>query len=345
MSGVTLNIQADQWRSHLDRYADRVPGVVPVAKGNGYGFGLARLAREAERIGAPRLAVGLPSEVDQVREHFSGDIVVLTPWRPDDHEAVRLARDPRIILTVSRLADLDVLTNLGDDLRPRMLIEVQTSMLRHGIKADNLPGLAEWFDLVTFEGWTIHLPMGDTLAEAKELTAQAIGVRRAPVWYSHLDWAQAVDLSHEHGFEPLLRVGTALWLGQREALRTTATVLDVHPVRRGSRAGYWQHKVPGDGWIVVVAGGTANGVGLAAPSPGKNVRGRAVAAATGGLEALGRALSPYTIAGKKRWFVEPPHMQSSLVFLPGDVEPPAVGDEVPVEVRLTTASVDQTLER
>ena len=29
------------------------------------------------------------------------------------------------------------------------------------------------------------------------------------------------------------------------------------------------------------------------------------------------ALSPYTINGRKRWFLEPPHMQSSLVFLPG----------------------------
>ena len=33
-------------------------------------------------------------------------------------------------------------------------------------------------------------------------------------------------------------------------------------------------------------------------------------------------------------------MQSSLVFLPGKETPPAIGDEVPVELRLTTATVD-----
>ena len=63
-----------------------------------------------------------------------------------------------------------------------------------------------------------------------------------------------------------------------------------------------------------------------------------------GLEATGRALSPYTIAGKKRWFLEPPHMQASLVLLPSSAQPPAIGDQVPVELRLTTAQVDQVVE-
>ena len=70
------------------------------------------------------------------------------------------------------------------------------------------------------------------------------------------------------------------------------------------------------------------------------MRQRAIALATGSLEAAGLALSPYTINGKKRWFLEPPHMQSSLVFLPRKETPPAIGDEVPVELRLTTATVD-----
>ena len=65
-----------------------------------------------------------------------------------------------------------------------------------------------------------------------------------------------------------------------------------------------------------------------------------MALATGSLEAAGLALSPYTINGRKRWFLEPPHMQSSLIFLPGKEKPPAIGDELPVELRLTTATVD-----
>ena len=62
--------------------------------------------------------------------------------------------------------------------------------------------------------------------------------------------------------------------------------------------------------------------------------------ATGSLEAAGLALSPYTINGRKRWFLEPPHMQSSQIFLPRKEQPPAIGDEIPVELRLTTATVD-----
>ena len=34
-------------------------------------------------------------------------------------------------------------------------------------------------------------------------------------------------------------------------------------------------------------------------------------------------------------------MQSSLLFLPRKETPPAIGDEVPVELRLTTATVDR----
>ena len=90
----------------------------------------------------------------------------------------------------------------------------------------------------------------------------------------------------------------------------------------------------------MVAGGTSHGIGLEAPTAATTVRQRAIAVATGSLEAAGLALSPYTINGKKRWFLEPPHMQSSLIFLPGKEKPPVIGDEIPVELRLTTATVD-----
>ena len=62
--------------------------------------------------------------------------------------------------------------------------------------------------------------------------------------------------------------------------------------------------------------------------------------AKGGLEATGRALSPFVVAGKQRWFVEPPHMQVSMVFIPADVRPPAIGDELAVQVRFTTTTFD-----
>ncbi|SKF62577.1 Uncharacterised protein [Mycobacteroides abscessus subsp. abscessus] len=82
---------------------------------------------------------------------------------------------------------------------------------------------------------------------------------------------------------------------------------------------------------------------LSAPTAAATLRQRLVTVASGALDASGHALSPYTIAGRKRMFVEPPHMQSSLVFLPG-AGSVAIGDEVPVELRLTTATVDQVID-
>ena len=58
------------------------------------------------------------------------------------------------------------------------------------------------------------------------------------------------------------------------------------------------------------------------------------------MEAAGRVRSPFTISGRATWFVEPPHMQVSLLSLPEGVTPPAVGDEVEVRVRHTTLHAD-----
>lgn len=351
MTGLTLTIDTAAWRAHQRAVVDATPGIIPVAKGNGYGFGLDRLAAEAQALGLDTLAVGLPHEVDAVRDHFDGDIVVLQPWRPFDARATEMARDPRVVSTVSRLEDIDVLGNLGDPIRPRAVLEVLTSMRRHGLATVDLPAAEVAVALLEVEGWTIHLPLHTdrTQAEGRDLARRAVEAHRAPVWLSHLPPEACSALGRELSgpSEPLpvrLRVGTRLWLGARAAYRTTATVLDLHEVSRGERVGYHQHKAPGDGWVVVLAGGTAHGIGMEAPTAGSTVRAKAISVATGAMEAAGRALSPYTIDGRKRMFVEPPHMQSSMVFVPKDATPPAVGDDVPVEVRMTTAMFDEVVE-
>ena len=213
-------------------------------------------------------------------------------------------------------------------------------MRRHGMTTADLPRVQGLLDAVRVEGWTIHLPMvGDGPSEARDLATAALAQFRAPLWLSHLSASDVNTLGTELDIATRLRVGTNLWL-HSPALRTTATVLDLHPVRRGERVGYWQHRAPGDGWIAVMSGGTAHGVALSAPSPGRTLKQRATTFVTGSLDAVGRALSPYTLGGRKRSFLEPPHMQASLVFIPGSC-PVSVGDEVPVELRLTTANVDQ----
>jgi len=360
VSGLILDVDAAAWRAHLQQVAEATPGLVPVAKGNGYGFGLGVLAAEAERLGSDAVAVGVADEVAAVRDQFSGDVVVLTPWRPGDPVATELLGDPRVITTISRVEDLAGLPAVaeGSAVRPRVLVEVQTSMRRHGIPVDQLRQVVDLLDGVQFEGWVIHLPHAEPgrsyggstgvaprtehrTAEAEALATAANAVRPAPLWFSHLASADAQRIATDLGTSARSRVGTQLWLGAPATRTVTATVIDVHPVRRGDRIGYWQRRVPHNGWVVIVAGGTAHGIAMEAPTSARSARARGIAVANGVLAAAGRALSPYTIDGRKRWFAEPPHMQSSMVLLPADATPPAVGDRVQVEARLTTASVDR----
>jgi alanine racemase len=344
---VVLRVPAADWRAHQRRVLAATPGLVPVAKGNGYGFGLVRLAGEAAALGVDTLAVGTPAEVAAVRDSFGGRIVVLQPWRPGEPGAEELLADERVIHTVSRVSDLEHLSASGR--RPSVLLELLTSMKRHGMAVGELTDVRRVLadDGVDVVGWTVHLPMpaatGGNAAEAERLAKTGLAVRQAPAWFSHLTGADYDRLRATLYTGTRLRIGTELWLGGSVARRTTATVLDVHKVARGEKVGYWQHAMPADGHIVVLSGGTAHGIALEAPTSAATGRQRLISAVNGSVEALGWARSPFTIAGKKRWFVEPPHMQASMVFVPGSKGIPAIGDEIPVELRLTTATVDEVV--
>ena len=300
MGAVRLRLNAERWREHLNVVAGATPGLVPVIKGNGYGFGRTRLAQAATDLGSDTIAVGLAAEVPLVQPHFAGDVVILQPWDSADEAAQAALTDPRVITTVSRLADLDAIAY--SDLEPRVLVEVLTSMRRHGIPPADLGSVAPLLQRVRFEGWSIHLPLRveGRLAEAGRLVDAALRVAPGTLWLSHLPPEEAALLGDADGDDPVrvrLRVGTRLWLGAPANRQTVATVLDVHSVRRGERAGYRGRHVPADGWIVVVAGGTAHGIGMEAPTSATTVRQRAIAVASGSLEAAGLALSPYTING------------------------------------------------
>jgi hypothetical protein len=161
---------------------------------------------------------------------------------------------------------------------------------------------------------------------------------------SHVSSGELAELRRRHAaVEFRSRIGTDLWLGDRSTLAAKSTVLDIHAVSRGDRVGYRQSKIAKGGHVLVLSGGTAQGIALEAPAPAASTRQRAVSVAKGGLEATGRALSPFVVAGKQRWFVEPPHMQASMVFVPADVTLPAPGDEVDVQVRYTTTTFDRVL--
>ncbi len=341
---LSLYVDGDRWRAHLRGVLETYPGIVPVIKGNGYGFGNARLARRAAWLGVETVAVGTYAEVEDVRTRFDGTILVLTPWRPFEQAVVY---DERVVHTVGRLEDLVALLTRAD--RPRVVLERMTSMRRHGFSARGLRAAGELLtDAVRVEGVALHLPMahGSHLSEVERLMTDVVaaGLPTQRVYVSHLTEAEFARLAATYpDYELRPRVGTGLWLGDRDALTVRATVIDAHPVERGDVFGYRGRSAPKSGTILVVSGGTAHGIGLEAPPAAEGLRQRAVTLAKGGLDAAGFVRSPYTIGGKHRLFAEPPHMQASMLFLPHGAPLPEVGEEVDVRVRFTTTTFDRTV--
>jgi alanine racemase len=342
---LTLDVDGDRWRTRIESTvtSSSVP-IVPVAKGNGYGFGNTALATEAAKLDVATMAVGEYEELADVAAAFRGDLLVLSPWRP----WIDVSNDvsDRVIHTVSRLDDLRALGSSGA--RPRVVVELLTSMRRHGVARQDFEAVAALLDDVQWEGFALHLPLtGDHRDEARTLAGNALaaatpaGKTPTPIWLSHISAASAAPIAAELGTEARLRVGTSLWLGDRSQLTARSTVLDAHQVHRGDRYGYRQRKAQRTGTILVVAGGTAHGIGLEAPTPAASMRQRAVSLAKGGLEAAGRSLSPFRVSGKQCWFAEPPHMQCSMIWLPSGAPAPAVGDELDVDVRFTTTQFDE----
>ncbi|MCL8026692.1 alanine racemase [Nocardioides bruguierae] len=376
---LSLTVDGARWRTHLLDVAAALPGLVPVAKGNGYGFGLGRLARRAQWLheravagdagsaGTPldpgvadTLAVGTYEELGEVASRFDGDLLVLTPWRPfgaalDVLEHERLGR--RVIHTLGRLEDVeDLLTRRPD---ARVVLERSTTMLRHGFSARDLweaSAALRRHPAARLEGVALHLPLaqGDHFSQVNRLLTDVVGADLPGaadghagahrVWVSHLTDSELGRLRHDWPdltFRP--RTGTRLWLGDRDALRVRAHVLDVHPLERGDVYGYRGRTAPRSGHLLVVSGGTAHGIGLEAPTGSLDLRGRAGTLARGGLDALGLVRSPFSIDGTQRLFAEPPHMQASMLFVPTGSRVPAVGDTVDVRVRFTTTSFDEVV--
>jgi alanine racemase len=345
---LTLTVDGERWRAHLRSVLEQTPGLVPVAKGNGYGLGVGRLARKADWLGADTLAVGTYHELPEVMQRFDGDLLVLTPWRPAHSPLPDGPPRRRVIHTVSRLTDLPAL--LEEEPDARVVLERLTSMRRHGMTAQELHSAARLLERrpATVEGVALHLPLAagahltEVVGHVNDVVAADLKTRR--LWVSHLTARELASLGTSYAdFDVRPRIGTDLWLGDRGALRVTATVLDVHEVERGDVFGYRGRSAPKAGHIIVVSGGTAHGIGLEAPTGDHSIRARAATLARGGLDAVGFVRSPFTIDGKQRLFAEPPHMQASMLFLPSGAHVPAVGDEVGVRVRFTATTFDRVV--
>ena len=342
----SLRVDGQQWRDHLARTIAQDASIVPVIKGNGYGFGNAQLAREASALPVSTIAVGTHSEVQGVREHFAREVLVLSPWHPTLSPAERNASDS----TIRTVAHPEAVVALAKD-QPGVpvVVEVLTSLRRHGVQPTDLESLIRPLDELDVRGFALHLPLDeqgagtkvkDVISWASRLTDA--GLSPHTLWVSHLSAAELAQVRTTLSTTTIKpRVGTQLWHGNREHFAVNATVLDVHEVAKGDRVGYRQQSAPKDGHVLVVSGGTFHGVGLEAPSVTRGLAGRGKAVARTGLQAFGKAASPFWLAGQRLWFAEPPHMQVSMVWLPGDMAAPEIGAPLTCQVRMTTAHFDE----
>lgn len=299
---IRLTVDRQRWWQHVTDVAASVSGLIPVIKGNGYGFGRAELASVAVQL-SELLAVGTIHELDGLPDGVTP--IVLTP-------TLTAPRSIEPVLTIGNTEHIDALRGWSG----RVIVKLTSEVRRYGgdiaLAAD-----AQRAGLRTV-GVSIHPP----LAGAEEEHRAQI-VRRLPeidpsldVWVSHLSPATYESLPPGHRYK--LRLGTYLWHGDREALHLGADVLEVRPVAGGERAGYRLRQVPGDGRLVMIGAGTANGV-----------------------TALPDGRSPFHFRRERIALLEPPHMHTSMGFVPDGDPCPTVGDWVDVQRPLTMTAVDE----
>lgn len=298
---ITLTIRTASWRAQVARVAAAVDGLVPVVKGNGYGFGRIALARIAAEF-SDTVAVGTIHELPGLPEGL--DAVVLTPTL-----TAPVSNEP--ILTVGNPAHVEALRGWPG----RVVVKLESSMRRFG----DGPELVETAMRAGLEvvGVGVHPPLAGTADEhATEICRRIETVDpELPVWVSHLDPASYAALPTTHTYR--LRMGTGLWHGDKALLALTTDVLDVRRVAAGDRAGYRLGNVSGDGHLVIIGAGSANGV---TPLPD------------------GR--SPFHFARTRLDLHEPPHMHTSMVFVPEGRPTPHIGDRVDLQRPLIMTAVD-----
>ena len=315
---MTLRLTVDEqpWREHVDTIRRSVDGLVPVVKGNGYGFGRQLLVDEVAGWAA-EAAVGTVHEALHLPAIGATRWLCLTPSLdvPGD-------LPDTVVPTVGRSEHADALAAVSWS--KFVSVKLATSMHRYGVEPDGLqPLLAQVLDMgASVHSFVIHPPLPDEdRPDAVVADIEAWLPHLHPsvaLSVSHLDPEQLVALRRRHPTRTFqLRMGTALWHGDKSFLRLTADVVDIRPVDRGCRAGYRSTPVPADGHLVMIGAGSSHGV---APLPD------------------GR--SPFHFARHRMSLHEPPHMHTSMAFVPIGEPLPVVGDHVDVQRPLITTAVD-----
>lgn len=299
---IRLTVDRERWWHHVTDVAESVDGLVPVVKGNGYGFGRAGLAIAAAKL-SPVLAVGTVHELAGLPPDVTP--VVLTP-------TLRAPETTDVVLTVGSAAHISALNGWPG----RVIVKLTSAMNRYGGGIE-LVAEAQRAGLRTV-GVAIH----PSLAGSEDAHRSQI-VDRLPdidpsldVWVSHLAPSTYEDLPDSHHYH--LRLGTYLWHGDRESLHLEADVIDTRPAAGGERAGYHLTDVPSNGTLVMIGAGTASGV-----------------------HPLADGRSPFHFQRNRLALLEPPHMHTSMAFVPTGEPCPHPGAWVDLQRPLTMTAVDE----
>ncbi|CAM5421018.1 hypothetical protein SVIOM74S_01587 [Streptomyces violarus] len=318
---------------------------MPVCKGNGYGFGHERLAEEATRLGSDVLAVGTTYEAARIKDWFGGNLLVLTPYRRGE-EPVPLP--DRVIRSVSSIDGVYGLVGA------RVVIEVMSSMKRHGIGEQDLSQLHAAIENIRLEGFAIHLPLDRT--DGSDAVEEVIGwmdrgLRAAGCLCTPCSSATSrprnssgsSSSSRRRGSVPASARGCG-W-GTTRPPSTAARSWTSRAWPRGSAsatgsrrrpptASWWSWRaVRRTGWAWRPPRRCTASCRAPRASPGPASR-----------RSTGTFLRS-SGAGKQRWFAEPPHMQVSILFVPADAPEPKVGEELVAHLRHTTTQFDRLMDR
>jgi len=290
------------WRSHVAGVVNRIDGLVPVVKGNGYGFGRIELARIAAEF-SDTVAVGTVHELAGLPDTLH--TVVLTP-------TLHAPNSTAPVLTVGNTTHIDALRGWAG----RVLVKLTSSMQRYGRGVELVEtARAAGLDVV---GVSLHPPLAGSDDDHRREIERTLELVDAdlPVWVSHIGPDTAASLPASHTYR--VRLGTALWHGDKSFFHLAANVLDIRPVSAGARVGYRQQPVAGDGHLVMIGAGSANGV---AP------------------QADGQ--SPFHFGRERLALHEAPHMHTSMGFVPAGSAVPEIGSWVDLQRPLTVTIVDE----
>ena len=310
---IRLSVHEDRWLSHVHGVATSMPGMVPVVKGNGYGFRRWNLLPLAGQL-SNEVAVGTVFEARDIPVHVTPIVLTPTLTAPPANMPMNT------VLTVSSAHHVVALATA--QWHGEVIVKLRSSTLRYGVARENFESLIS--DIananLTIRGFSIHPPIeGDAKMHLQDITSWLDILNNSlPIYVSHIDSKLYAKLRTSYpSYEFRVRLGTPLWHGDKSMMQLSTDIVDRNSVEAGTRAGYKQVLVQGPGEIVLAGCGTAHGV---LPL----VDGR----------------SPFHFQKQRINMLEPPHMHTTMLFMSRGRPVPSIGEWIDVQQPLTRVQVD-----